>query len=334
MKKMRGFTLVELLVVIAIIGILVGLLLPAVQAAREAARRMQCTNNLKQMALAVHNRESTYKKLPAGYYDWLPGGSAATAPEQQNPDYCWATMLLPFMEMSNVYNAIGVDQRRLQAIIVGVSGVAGSAPITAYPAQFQDFVRATSTEYPVFICPSGASEVQVMKTFSDPAAQMYNRDTGVAKSNYVACIGVTPNGGALANDPGGPFVYKDEKGFRDITDGTSNTILIGERAVQGATNDEANWLGTPKSVGNGAHPKRVTGSAQYPLNPVSTQATATVFSFSSMHRGGANFALADGSVLFISETIEFKWHATDMTQWGVYQKLCHRMDGYTTEGLQ
>lgn len=242
-------------------------------------------------------------------------------------------MLLPHLEQNNVYTALGVDRFKLQEIIVGCSNIPGSAPITAYPAQFQDFVRATSTELPVFICPSGSSEVSVITSFSDPVAQMYNRDVGVGKSNYVACLGVTTNGGALANDAGGAFVYKDEKGFRNFTDGTSNTILIGERAVKNATNDQVTWLGTPKSVGNGAHAKRVTGSAQYVINPVPTQTTATVFSFSSLHTGGANFVLGDGSVHFISDTIEFKWHASDRTQWGVFQKLAHREDGFPTEGF-
>lgn len=333
MKTSRGFTLVELLVVIAIIGILVGLLLPAVQAAREAARRMQCTNNLKQLALAAHNRESAYRKLPAGYYDYLPGGSAASSPENQNPDWSWAVMLLPFLEQINVYNAMGVDQNKLQAIVIACSGIAGNAPITDYPPQYQKFVQVTSTDLPVFICPSGASEVTTLKTFSDPASQMYRRDSGIAKSNYVACIGVTPNGGALSNDAGGAFIYKDEKGFRDISDGTSNTILVGERALKGTTADEVTWLGTPKSIGNGAHGKRVMGSAQYVINPIPTQNTAAVFSFSSLHPGGANFAVADGSVQFISDTIEFKWHAKDMTQWGVFQKLAHRSDGFATEGF-
>jgi prepilin-type N-terminal cleavage/methylation domain-containing protein/prepilin-type processing-associated H-X9-DG protein len=333
MKKSKGFTLVELLVVIAIIGILVGLLLPAVQAAREAARRMQCSNNLKQLGLAAHNRESAMRKLPAGYYDWLPGGAAATSAENQNPDWSWAVMLLPYMEQGNVYQALGVDRFKLQEIIVGCSNIPGTAAVTAYPTQFQDFVRATSTELPVFICPSGSGEVAVLTTFSDPVAQMYNRNSGVGKSNYVACIGVTTNGGALAGDTGGVSGYKDERGFKNITDGTSNTIYVGERAVKIATNDQVTWLGTPKSIGNGAHAKRVMGSAQYVINPVPTQTTATVFSFSSLHPGGANFVLADGSVHFISDTIEFKWHATDRAQWGVFQKLAHREDGFPTEGF-
>jgi prepilin-type N-terminal cleavage/methylation domain-containing protein/prepilin-type processing-associated H-X9-DG protein len=333
MKKSRGFTLVELLVVIAIIGVLVGLLLPAVQAAREAARRMQCSNNLKQLGLAAHNRESAMRKFPAGYYDWLPGGTAAASVENQNPDWSWAVMLMPYLEQGNVYQALGVDRFKLQEIIVGCSNIPGSAPITAYPTQYQDFVRVTSTELPVFICPSGSGEVSTLRSFSDPVAQMYNRDSGIGKSNYVACIGVTTNGGALASDPGGAFVYKDEKKMGNIIDGTSNTILIGERAVKIATNDEVTWLGTPKSVGNGAHGKRVMGSAQYVINPIPTQTTATVFSFSSLHTGGANFVLADGSVHFISDTIEFKWHASDRTQWGVFQKLAHREDGFPVDAF-
>ena len=327
MKKSHGFTLVELLVVIAIIGILVGLLLPAVQAAREAARRMQCTNNLKQMALAAHNRHDALRKLPAAYYDAFPA-------DLTNPDWCWAVMLMPYLEQSNVYRALGVDQRDLRSIIIACGGsFSGTDPVSAFPAQYQDFVRVTSIEIPVFICPSGSSEVSTLKTFSDPSPQMYRRAEGIGKSNYVACLGVTTVGGAQTIDYGGAFMYVTEKGFRDFTDGTSNTVLIGERGLKIATNDEVTWLGTPKSVGNGAHGKRVSASAEYPINPLPTLGTNTVFSFSSVHTGGANFAFADGSVHFISETIAFKWHRTDKSQWGAFQKLCSRDDGYPTEGF-
>ncbi len=192
------------------------------------------------------------------------------------------------------------------------------------PSQLITKTRIATASRLLFESTHPISEIALASGFYDP--MIYRRDEGIGKANYIANIGVTINGGALKDDSGGPFIYKDEKGFRDISDGTSNTILVGERARANVTNDEVTWLGTPKSIGNGAHGKRCTGSAQYVINPV-VQGTASVFSFSSMHVGGANFAFADGSVHFISETIEFGWHRTNRTLWGVFQKLAHREDG-------
>jgi len=319
----RAFTLVELLVVIAIIGVLVGLLLPAVQAAREAARRMQCTNNLKQLALAAHNRHDAMKKFPAAFEDYLPGSTTA---QLSNPDWGWGVRLMPYFEQGSAYNLLGATgPTQLDAIVLACSVLPGDSPISAYPTQFQGFVQVTSSVIPVFQCPSGAGAVQNLFGFSDPA--IYRRVEGVGRGNYIANIGVTTNGGALAGDSGGPFIYQMELGFRDLVDGSSNTILMGERARPRITNDEVTWLGTPKSVGNGAHGKRVTGSAQYVINPI-IQGADSVFSFSSVHPGGANFAFADGSIHFISDTVQFGWHRTDRTRWGVYQKLAHRNDGF------
>ncbi|MEQ1827244.1 MAG: DUF1559 domain-containing protein [Pirellula sp.] len=331
-ERRSAFTLVELLVVIAIIGVLVGLLLPAVQAAREAARRMQCTNNLKQLALAAHTRHDAMRRFPAAFEDYLPGGALATSPENQNPDWGWAVRLMPYFEQGSAYNLLGATgPTQLDAIILACSTQPGDAPVTAYPAQYQGFVQVTGSIIPVFQCPSGAEIVQPVFGFHDP--EVYRRNQGVGKGNYIANIGTTTNGGALAGDSGGPFIYRIEKGIRDLSDGTSNTLLIGERARANITNDEVTWLGTPKSFGNGAHGKRVTGSAQYVINPV-VQGTASVFSFSSMHTGGANFAFADGSVHFLSEVVEFGWHATDRTKWGVFQKLAHREDGFVVGAWQ
>ena len=326
--RRSAFTLVELLVVIAIIGVLVGLLLPAVQAAREAARRMQCTNNLKQLALAAHNRHDTYGKFPAAFEDALPGTGTA----EQNPDWGWAVRLMPYYEQGNAYNLMGAGgTTTLQEIVLACAALPATSAITDYPAQYQGFVQVTTTQIPVHQCPSGAGIVQTLTGFHDP--MVYRRNEGIGKGNYIANIGVTINGGALKNDSGGPFIYMEEKGIRDVTDGTSNTILVGERARPNITNDEVTWLGSPKSVGNGAHGKRVSGSAQYVINPV-VQGTASVFSFSSMHVGGANFAFADGSVHFLNETIEWGWHRTDTSLWGVFQKLAHRSDGLVAGNWQ
>src|SRR3982750_4328009 len=110
MKPRRsGFTLIELLVVIAIIAVLIGLLLPAVQAAREAARRAQCVNNLKQIGLALHNYESSHESFPAGYQSWPGVGFRDGQTGDWGPGWGWLTTLLPFVEQGNLYNALNTN---------------------------------------------------------------------------------------------------------------------------------------------------------------------------------------------------------------------------------
>jgi prepilin-type N-terminal cleavage/methylation domain-containing protein len=152
MHVKRGFTLVELLVVIAIIGVMVGLLLPAVQAAREAARRMQCSNNLKQIGLAVHNFESTYKRLPhAGQCD-STGGASTVYMTQSTP-----TLLLPYIEQNAVYEMMDHAMTHAQMI------TAGYAPAALHPRSrgavyhdpaFPNTVAAAKTNIATFVCPS------------------------------------------------------------------------------------------------------------------------------------------------------------------------------------
>ncbi len=205
-----AFTLVELLVVIAIIGVLVGLLLPAVQAAREAARRMQCSNNMKQLGLALHNYESVYGRLPSGWVSRTVEG---------DPGWGWAAAVLPFMEQSNLHAQI--DSR---------------LPI-ADP--WHDRVRTVVINS--FICPSdtGLSVFEIGEGDGHGHGHPHaghdgeNVDEGhklfsVSKSNYVGMFGTFELEDAPFNG-NGIFFGNSRTKFRDIRDGLSNTLMVGER---------------------------------------------------------------------------------------------------------
>ena len=163
-----GFTLVELLVVIAIIGILVGLLLPAVQAAREAARRMQCSNNLKQMGLAMQTYHDTHKTFPSGYtVDLIAPAQIGTTSMMSlvnQSHWSWGAFILPFIEQSNLYNNLGVGSRTLHSNLTNAAGLAALADSAA-----------------TFVCPSDPGPAlnnfneQLADNPSDPNAAWYNR---------------------------------------------------------------------------------------------------------------------------------------------------------------
>ncbi|MFO1065976.1 MAG: DUF1559 domain-containing protein [Pirellulales bacterium] len=193
----HGFTLVELLVVIAIIGILVALLLPAVQMAREAARRMSCSNNLKQIALASHNYESAYKRLPG-----VTGNSTQTS-------FSVLSKILPFVEQGNLQSLVNYS-------IPLTLGSGGGQ--TLNPPQAQ----AAATVVPFFLCPSdsGLTQFQNGGTFA-PTNYMVNAGTG-----EVTAAGVQQYN--LANSNDGLFWYAQSPRMADIIDGTSNTLLLAE----------------------------------------------------------------------------------------------------------
>lgn len=323
-RRSSAFTLVELLVVIAIIGVLIALLLPAVQQAREAARRMSCSNNLKQIALAAHNHHDTYRELPAGYPDSVPSNGG-------NPEFAWSIHLFPFMELNNQYEACGVDKYKLYEILNALGDKGGSTSISSYPSQYQGFVRATSSLIPAWNCPSLSNEVMTSFSdgnFTDANGTKYNnryrRDEGVGRSTYVGNVGRANNGGTA--DSGGVFIYKKALRFADITDGTSNTLMIGEKTILKTTTDQVSWLGVTKSPGNGNHAFCQVSSVNFPINPgVNSDVHWRRNAFSSVHPGGAQFAFVDGSVHFLSETISF--HTSSPL--GTYQKLGDRRDGLT-----
>ncbi|MEZ6154028.1 MAG: DUF1559 domain-containing protein, partial [Pirellulaceae bacterium] len=225
-----GFTLVELLVVIAIIGILVGLLLPAVQAAREAARRMQCTNNLKQIGLALHNYHDTHHKFPyASYLDKTFINTDLTHPSL-NSQWAWSAMILPFIEQGNMYNQLNVGTNTFEAAANNPVGLA-----------------LLQTPLPAFICPSDAEAgVNRNRPFEMKAGgglcngMSLPATVEFAKSNYPGCNGNDDSDG-IFNSGGNRDI-----GIKDITDGTSNTIMVGERPSNRYKNQtvaEGPWAG-------------------------------------------------------------------------------------------
>lgn len=268
-RRVAAFTLVELLVVIAIIGILVALLLPAVQAAREAARRMHCTNNLKQLGLAMHNYHGTFQCFPPGFMAVDHRGNVAGG-------WAWGVFLMPFIEQSPLKDTLCATKYTLSQVI--------SDP---------DLLPMLQTDLAVFNCPS--SPMEPLRQFHGEGQEM------VATANYTGCRGFFDYGGAthLSKENNGLLFGMSSVRIAAITDGTSNTIAIGERTVLPIHTQEParwpSWCG-PGGLGIGS---TVTSSVSFPLNHPST-----IHAFSSHHPGGANFCFADGSVRFISDTIE------------------------------
>ena len=281
----RGFTLIELLVVIAIIAILIALLLPAVQQAREAARRSACKNNMRQLGLALHNYHDTFSAFPPG---WI-GATAGVADVEGLNGFSWGTMLLPYIEQAPLYNKLRFDRS-----IIDINNLM--------------LLRQPLT---VFRCPSDPQpetwEIVEEGTTSPPLAEL-------ATANYVGVFG-SPSGsggreledceGFVGQCTGnGMFFHNSRVRMRDITDGTSNTIVIGERVTRplGATEDTfSTWSGVVPE-GEEAF-ARTLGLVDHPPN-AGNHGVIHVDDFSSHHVGGTHFVLGDGHVRFVSENID------------------------------
>jgi prepilin-type N-terminal cleavage/methylation domain-containing protein/prepilin-type processing-associated H-X9-DG protein len=292
----RAFTLIELLVVIAIIAVLIGLLLPAVQKVREAAARAQCTNNLKQIALGMHNYNSAYGSFPPGWLDF--GAPAYGIPNPPTgfvgpyePGWAWGTFILPFIEQQNLYNLF-------------------NPPPTPLGAVFAKSPALLQTPQKLYLCPSDGyvgpqgPYLNANRVFNSvPGAPFY-----MALSNYVGCAGNNNSTG----DPDGNGVFYTQNAattIGQITDGTSNTFLVGERANKNA-NQYLSMAGLAYGMNGGdaddyAGDQAVVGWTDYQIQSGNT-GTGLVLpqnSFGSMHIGGANFAFCDGHVQFISNSI-------------------------------
>ncbi len=312
-SKLRGFTLIELLVVIAIIAILIALLLPAVQQAREAARRTQCKNNLKQIGLAMHNYHDVYNTFPPGYI-------SPTTPDSNTSSeiglYGWGAFILPYVEQSNLYTSLNVGNVPLHQNLSTPQGVA-----------------TLQVPQPGFRCPSDTGPgVNNFISSLAGAVNWYNLNVTpdgttlipIATANYVMVAGTgssttppaNPNNRVNSPMPPGGVAFKNSKiGFRDITDGTSNTLLAGERAwkygpiMAGAGNvigfsARVNDQSGNANIKTGA--LAVIGIGYDGINWSATNAAHQPRGFSSNHVGGAQFVLCDGSVRFISENIDYK----------------------------
>jgi prepilin-type N-terminal cleavage/methylation domain-containing protein len=325
----RGFTLVELLVVIAIIGILVALLLPAIQAAREAARRAKCQNNVKNLALAVLNYESAKKRYPPGFVS-QPDAIEAWA---------WSTFILPYIEEQGIYDQMRPSETTILPNNVGVASRTGKRNLADMIANGKAGITAElvtlQTPISLFRCPSDATPDLIPETIppgpgpvDKPQAvspcspgQPTDADNGwyryfngiqVSASNYIGSKGQIDSG-CPPGDPDrcantGVFFGNSQIASKQISDGTSNTFLIGERSKFCFA---ATWVGIRNAAGpDGWSSNWALGHVASPHGKLNYGCTSAHNSctegFSSSHPGGAYFGFCDGSVHFISDDIGFE----------------------------
>lgn len=282
-SRSRGFTLIELLVVIAIIAVLIALLLPAVQSAREAARRSQCVNNLKQLALASMSYESSNGVLPPGSF-WAPWDATGRANDGFS---CFVTML-PFLEQRPVYDTVNFSFTYKHAANVTVAGTVISTLLcpSDYAAAKTD---PLSRFYPY--APAGMAQAHTSYAGSTGA---WNVKVRVADANFAQQV---------SNPNGLVFMYSAIR-VAQITDGLSNTMVFGEWAhsLLSAADQPLNHLW------NSGYWYDTLFETYYPINahkkPVGVLGARYTANASSLHPGGANFAFADGSVRFLKDSID------------------------------
>lgn len=325
-NRRSGFTLVELLVVIAIIGVLVALLLPAVQAAREAARRSQCTNNLKQIGLGVHNYESAHKEIPYNRYsgnygvpDSFWGGAQVNGPGAPCRAWSWLASILPYMEQGSLYQLGGIPNTPL-----GVSAALGEV-------------------IPALQCPS--DELPNVNPLTRVNTWYIKGARQVGLTNYDGVMGSQSNVPPYANpningEPNEPwlngngvmaiFAWQNPLGFRNIEDGTSQTLMAGEQAFEmsrASCGEDGkcyglgySWAHSVEASATAAIPPNEAVPGRPSLDPtVETFPYRTQFGFNSMHPGGLHFVYVDGSVQFIEESIDL----------GVYRAMATIKGGET-----
>ncbi|MBI1310344.1 DUF1559 domain-containing protein [bacterium] len=334
MNRRSGFTLIELLVVIAIIAILVALLLPAVQQAREAARRSQCRNNLKQIGLALHNYHGSHSRFPAGYFSFAT--STGSGPSTANidpltwdaaPGWGWSAMLLPFLDGETLSGSLDFD-----------------TPVWA-PGN----AAAIQQRLPVFLCPSasGGDEPFGVRDKSGNPLLIGGQPITLGRSHYVASHGqescwgecgsspagivftdiytsttvsvvINGNAGAVAD---GPFYRNSRTQIRDVTDGLSNTVFFGEHSSRLS---EKTWVGvvpgaythprfsSPENGPDAAatltlvHAGPSGGELDITGLPIIHPINFPTYHVGQMfaeHHGGGHVCLGDGSVRFVSEFI-------------------------------
>ena len=275
MKSKQGFTLVELLVVIAIIGILVGMLLPAVQQVREAARRTSCANNNRQIGLAVLNYESSFGAFPPGWSTYDP------SEPQGEPGWGWSAHILQFIDADNLHSQLDLD-------------IAIEDPIHEHQI---------AAVIPSFLCPSEIEADQVNLdehvehgshlVFVSPQDDHEHGELLVGRSNYSGVFGNTEIEDSPANG-NGCFFANSKIRMRDITDGTSNTMMIGERRNDLGT---ISWVGMVPDVDEPF--ARIVGTADHAPN----DEHGHFEDFRSYHPQGINVTMTDGSTHFVRDNI-------------------------------
>jgi prepilin-type N-terminal cleavage/methylation domain-containing protein/prepilin-type processing-associated H-X9-DG protein len=334
-RSRAAFTLVELLVVIAIIGILVALLLPAIQAAREAGRRSQCKNNLKQIGIALQSHEGAYRIFPTGGSTRWPDISSYLSDSYSQPDpnkrrgpangaakqgLGWAFQLLPFLEEEAIHNIIKTDQ------IQGVSIKMYNCPSRRGPTQYEGDPFAWLTDY---------ASAQPGTTFKDPGGVWGLSSCGqtscvdlmtdnmrfrgvIVRTNYI----VQP--ARTGRPPGPPLIsagIDPPVAVRRITDGLSKTLVISEKRLQpdrylvGDWHDDRGWSDgwDPDTIRSTAFPLRQDGMPEPDLG----EERNFGYCFGSAHPGGVNAVFADGSVHTINYDID----------WVIFNRLGDRADG-------
>ncbi|MEM6980218.1 MAG: DUF1559 domain-containing protein [Planctomycetota bacterium] len=294
-----GMTLVELLVVIAIIGILVGLLMPAVQQSREASRRITCNNRIRQLALALQLHESTYRVLPAGTLTRDDGTDLNDVLDLHS--FGWGAQILPYVEQSTIYEFLQTHSNRLKT------------PRWWDPDDFDE--DAAEFVLPVFRCPSDTTDdINSERNFFG------NHGT----SNYAGVIGhiLDRNWDTITDQSQtgvvqtGPITSDEQRlslkwpgilhpnsttSSRDVLDGTSQTLILGERAEPHLA---AVWCGSDEAKILHNHLGCTSREIAFKLNTPETLIAASAAAFSSRHPSGANFARADGSIVFLNDSID------------------------------
>ncbi len=282
-RSPRGFTLIELLVVITIIAVLIALLLPAVQMAREAARRTQCVNNLKQLGLSLQNYHSSFQAFPSGYVSAFDATGADTG-----PGWGWNAMLLPQMEQKPLFDAVNF----------------------AVPIEAPSNITARLTLIAALLCPSDTGPRSWTAAARNLNGIVTQNICDVATSNYVAMYGTSDPG----IDGDGIFYRNDAVSVANVTDGLSQTIALGERSyalgqstwvgsVTGATlfpvdND---GIGYPRLEPGPGMTLGQSGGNYGPGDP-----RGEVIQYHSRHPGGVNFLFADGHVAFLKTSLSYK----------------------------
>ena len=292
----RGaFTLIELLVVISVIAVLIGLLLPAVQAAREAGRRIQCVNNLKQLGLALLNYEGACQTFPPGYVSNFDGSGNDTG-----TGWGWASMMLPQLEQLALFGSINFD-----LAVEHAANQTSRMPILG-----------------PFLCPSDTPEPAYWAVSRDPmTGQAIRNICQVGSANYVGMYGTGEPG------PGGNglFFRNSRVGIRDIADGTSQTLAIGERSHRLG---EATWTGSVTGailfpvdgddIGRyraETSPGMILGHVGEGVGPGDSRSDVNQF-YSLHYGGGVNFLFADGHVNFLRSTIDYRTYKALATRSG------------------